>query len=48
MTWLGWFLGARVVTWLGWCLLGVSLFVWACGTRGTDHPIPLSILYTSP
>ncbi len=20
--------------WLGWCLVGVSLFVWACGARG--------------
>ena len=22
------------MAWLGWCLLGVSLFVWACGARG--------------
>ena len=23
------------MAWLGWCLLGVSLFVWACGAGGS-------------
>jgi len=23
-----------LIAWLGWCLVGVGLFVWACGARG--------------
>ena len=25
------------MTWLGWCLVGVGLFVWACGSAGLDE-----------